>query len=73
MKKCVGSVMKGCVERTSSAHKCRKYLFVCVLMKISVELDTRCEIYFIIYRLPKREPCVNVNFNRKFIACYMFS
>jgi len=42
-------------------------------MKISVEFDTRCEIYFIIYRLPKKESFVNVKLNGKFITCYMFS
>jgi hypothetical protein len=60
-------------RENSSALKCKNtYLCVYFLMKINMEFDARCEIHFIIYRLPLREPFVNVKLNRNFIACYMF-
>jgi hypothetical protein len=72
MRKYVANVMKGCIERTHLLISVKNtYLYV-LLMKISVEFDTRCEIYFIICRLPKRESFVNIKLNRKFIACSMF-
>jgi len=69
----VANVMKGCVEKTHLLISVKNTYFLYFLMKISMEFDTRYEIHFIIYRLPKRESFVNVKLNRKFIACYMFS
>jgi hypothetical protein len=38
-----------------------------------MDFDTRRAIYFIIYGLPKRETFMDVKFNGKFVACYIFS